>query len=764
MPSKNPAYDQLISFLDKNKAHYRLMDHVPEGRTDIVSPMRGNKLAQAAKCIIMMVKLKKKVTKYVLGVVPGDAKIDLDAVKALFGGTYISFATPDIAEKMTGCVVGTILPFTFNPELELVVDPSLLVHDEIFFNAARLDRSMALKTKDYSKMAKARLEKIAQSSGASSSSPKRREVKRTTDETLDHMRHSLAHILAQAVMQMFPEAKLGIGPTTENGFYYDFELPRTLIPEDLALLEKHMKKIVAQKQPFSGEVVSTKKAKEMLKKAGQPYKVELVEDLEKGAAGGASGKGGGVREVSFYANTLNNKVMFVDLCRGGHLENTGEVGAFKLEKISGAYWRGDEKRPMLQRIYGVAFKTQQELDDYFHQLEEAKRRDHRKLGMELDLFQFSDISPGAAFYHPKGAILFNELTAFLRREYRKRDYREVVTPLVYDKELWERSGHWEHYRENMFLMKVDGRDASLKPMNCPSHMLMYQMRTRSYRDLPLRIADFAMLHRNEVRGALGGLTRVRKFSMDDCHIFVAEEQLEEEVVRCIDFTKYVYELFGFTFDVVLSTRPEKSMGTAQQWKAAEKALGSALKKVKLPYTINEGDGAFYGPKIDFRIRDSLRREWQCATIQIDFQMPIRFGLEFEGADGKTHRPVVIHRALLGSLERFIAILTEHFAGAFPFWLAPVQMMVLPLSEKFNDYAQSVRQKLFDTGYRAEADYSDQTLGKKIRDAETQKIPLMLVVGEREKKEGTVAVRTYGERKQDTMKVEALAKKFEGKRP
>lgn len=753
MAKSNAAYIQLIAFLDKNKAHYRLINHAPEGRTDIVSPMRGNKLEQAAKCIIMMVKLKKKVTKYILGVIPGDAKIDLDAVKALFGGTYISFATQEIAEKMTNCASGTILPFSFNAELELIVDPSMLVHDEIFFNAARLDQSMALKTKDYSRIAKARLGKIAQSSTASSSSPKRREVKRTTDQHLDHMRHSLAHVLAQAVLQMFPEAKLGIGPTTENGFYYDFELPRTLIPEDLALLEKHMKKIVAQRQPFSGETVSTKKAKEMLKKAGQPYKVELVEDLEKG-----------VKEVTFYANTLNNKVMFVDLCRGGHLENTGEVGAFKLEKISGAYWRGDEKQPMLQRIYGVAFNTQQELDDYFHQLEEAKRRDHRKLGMELDLFQFHDISPGAAFYHPKGAILFNELTAFLRREYRKRDYREVVTPLVYDKALWETSGHWEHYRENMFLMKVDGRDSSLKPMNCPSHMLMYQMRTRSYRDLPLRIADFAMLHRNEVRGALGGLTRVRKFSMDDCHIFVAEEQLEEEVMRCIDFTKYVYELFGFTFDVVLSTKPEKSMGTEKQWKAAESALATALKKVKLPYTINEGDGAFYGPKIDFRIRDSLRREWQCATIQIDFQMPIRFELEFEGADGKPHRPVVVHRALLGSLERFIAILTEHFAGAFPFWLAPLQMIVLPLSEKFNDYAAAVRQQLFDAGYRVEVDYSDQTLGKKIREAELQKIPLMLVVGEREENEGMVAVRTYGERQQQTMKVEELAKKYEGTRP
>jgi threonyl-tRNA synthetase len=576
-----------------------------------------------------------------------------------------------------------------------------------------------------------------------------RDVKRSEDAFLDNMRHSLAHVLAQAVLDMFPEAKLGIGPTIEDGFYYDFELPRTIIPEDLAILEKKMKKIISQSQPFSGAKVSTTEAKDRLKKINQPYKVELVEDLEKD----------GETEVSFYANLLNDEVKFVDLCRGGHLDHTGQIGAFKLNKISGAYWRGDEKRPMLQRIYGVAFKTKEELNDYLEQLEEAKKRDHRKLGMELDLFQFHDISPGSVFYHPKGAHLFNALTNFMRSEYRKRGYQEVITPLVYDKELWEQSGHWQHYRENMFTLDMDDREASLKPMNCPSHMLMFKMRTRSYRDLPLRIADFAMLHRNEVRGALGGLTRVRKFSQDDAHIFAMESQIEEEVVKFIEFTKYIYELFDFDFDVVLSTRPEKSMGTDEQWEKAELALAKALNTAGLDYEENPGDGAFYGPKIDFRIRDSLRREWQCGTVQLDFQMPLRFELKFEGSDGELHTPVVIHRAVLGSLERFLAILTEHFGGAFPFWLAPEQIRILSLSEKFNDYAYEVKEKLFMAGYRVEVDDSDQTLGKKIREATTQKVPVACVVGEKEKEAGSVAARYYGERAQDIMSVEDLIAKY-----
>lgn len=559
---------------------------------------------------------------------------------------------------------------------------------------------------------------------------------------LEAMRHSCAHVLAQAVLRMFPEAKLAIGPTIENGFYYDFDLPRTLIPEDLVLLEKDMKNIIKQDQRFVRREEPADKAIEFLQSIGQNYKVELVEGLKEGG-----------ETISFYENVMPNdgKVMFVDLCRGHHLDRTGEIGAVKLMKIAGAYWKGDEKNPMLQRIYGTAWNTKEELDEYLKQLEEAKKRDHRRLGTALGLFQFHDISPGSVFFLPKGTIVFNELLKFLRSEYRKRDYKEVITPLVYDKALWEQSGHWEHYKENMFQVNMDDKEASLKPMNCPSHMLIYKMDTHSYRDLPLRIADFAMLHRNEVRGALGGMTRVRKFCMDDSHIFVAEEQLEQEILNCIDFAKYIYEdIFDFTYEVCLSTRPEKSMGTEDQWKSAEGALEKALNKAKIPFTINAGDGAFYGPKIDFRIKDSLKREWQCATVQVDFQMPLRFQLEFEGSDGKSHTPVVVHRALLGSLERFMAILIEHYAGAFPVWLAPVQVLVLPVSEKFNDYANEVNKKFFDAGLRCEVDASNETLGKKIRNAEMSKVPYMIVVGEKEVADKNLTVRDYATKKQEVM--------------
>ncbi|MFA6305823.1 MAG: threonine--tRNA ligase [Candidatus Gracilibacteria bacterium] len=573
---------------------------------------------------------------------------------------------------------------------------------------------------------------------------------------VDTMRHSCSHVLAQAVLRMFPEAKLAIGPTIENGFYYDFDLPRTLIPEDLVLLEKEMKNIVKQNQKFVKKEEPADKAIEFLQATGQKYKVELVEGLKD------SGEA-----ISFYENVMPNdgKAMFVDLCRGPHVDQTGQIGPFKLMKIAGAYWKGDEKNPMLQRIYGTCFETREELDEHLKQLEEAKKRDHRRLGTALGLFQFHDISPGSVFFMPKGTIVFNELLAFLRSEYRKRGYKEVVTPLIYDKALWEKSGHWEHYKENMFLLEVDERECSLKPMNCPSHMLIYKMEMRSYRDLPLRIADFAMLHRNELRGALGGMTRVRKFCMDDSHIFVAEEQLEEEILACIDFAKYIYEeIFDFTYEVCLSTRPEKSMGTAEQWTSAEKALEKALNKAKIPFTINEGDGAFYGPKIDFRIKDSLKREWQCATVQVDFQMPLRFELEFEGSDGKSHTPVVVHRALLGSLERFMAILIEHYAGAFPAWLAPVQVVLLPVSEKFNEYANEVNKTLFDAGLRCEVDDSNETLGKKIRNAEMSKVPYMIVVGEKEVADKNLTVRDYATKKQEVMSVAEFLKKKELKKP
>lgn len=568
---------------------------------------------------------------------------------------------------------------------------------------------------------------------------------------IDSMRHSCSHVMAQAVMEMFPEAKLGIGPTIEDGFYYDFDLPRTLIPEDLVLIEKKMKQIVKQSQKFIKKVEQGEKALEFLKKTKQKYKIDLTEELLKEG-----------NKIFFYENVMpgDGKPMFVDLCAGPHVDHTGQIGPFKLLKIAGAYWRGDEKQPMLQRIYGTCWHTREELNAYLQKLEEAKKRDHRRLGEQLDLFKFHELSPGSVFFLPKGAFVFNKLIEFMRKEYVKRGYSEVVTPLIYDKSLWETSGHWEHYKENMFQVEMDGKEASLKPMNCPSHMLIYKMKTRSYRDLPLRIADFAMLHRNEVRGALGGMTRVRKFCMDDSHNFVREDQIEDEVLACIDFQKYIYtEVFDFKYDVVLSTMPEKAMGTKKQWDNAEKALKSALKKGKIPYELNPGDGAFYGPKIDFRIKDSLNREWQLATIQVDFQIPVRFELEYEGKDGKTHRPVVIHRAILGSLERFIALLLEHYAGVLPLWLAPLQAVILPVSEKFTKYAEEVGKALGEAQVRFEIDYSNETLGKKIRNAEMQKIPYMLVVGEQEKKDKNLAVRDYSSKKQSVMKIDKFLKLF-----
>lgn len=567
---------------------------------------------------------------------------------------------------------------------------------------------------------------------------------------LDAMRHSCAHVLAQAVLEMFPEAKLGIGPTIEDGFYYDFELPRTLIPEDLPLLEKKMKHIMKQNQKFVMKAEDQDKSVEFLRQTGQVFKVELAEQfISEGS------------ELTFCENIRpqDDKLMFVDLCRGGHVEHTGQIGPFKLMKISGAYWRGDEKNPMLQRIYGTCWATREELDAYLKRLKEAERRDHRKLGVALELFRFHDISPGSVFYLPKGAMVYNKLMTFMRDEYAKRGYDEVRTPLIYDKELWETSGHWQHYKENMFLVDMDGKEASLKPMNCPSHMLIYKMGLKSYRDLPLRIADFAPLHRNELRGALGGMTRVRKFCQDDAHIFVTEEQIEQEILDFMDFVKYVYnEVFDFEYEIKLATKPEKAMGDDSLWEVAESSLKSALKKSGVDYEINEGDGAFYGPKIDFYIKDALGRKWQCGTMQIDFQMPLSFELEYEGADGKPHRPIVLHRALFGSVERFFAILIEHYAGAFPTWLAPVQAAVLPVSDKFGEYAEKVSAKLAELGVRVEVDDSNETLGKKIRNAEMKKTPYMIVVGEKEVESEGVTVRDYATKNQEEMKLEEFLEK------
>ncbi|MBI5002929.1 threonine--tRNA ligase [Candidatus Woesearchaeota archaeon] len=553
-------------------------------------------------------------------------------------------------------------------------------------------------------------------------------------------RHSSAHLLAQAVTELFPEAKLTIGPVVEEGFYYDIDHP-PFTQEDLDKIEARMTEIVNRKLEVKRLELSKEEALKMFK--DNKYKVELITEIP--------GK-----TVSVY-----QQGEFKDLCTGPHVPNTSHIKAFKLTKMAGAYWRGDAKNKQLQRIYGISFPDKKLLKEYLAQIEEALKRDHRKVGRELDLISFQEESPGAAFFHPKGTVIFNELQKFIREQYWKRGFKEVVTPLVYDKSLWETSGHWAHYKDNMFTFTVDNKEVSLKPMNCPSHCLLYKTDMKSYRDLPLRIADFAPLHRNELRGVLGGLTRVRKFQQDDAHIFCTLDQLDHELDDAIDFANVVYtKVFNFEYRIELSTRPENSMGTAEQWERAEAALKAALEKNNIPYKLNPGDGAFYGPKIDLHIKDCIGRSWQLSTIQVDFQLPQRFGLTYEGTDGKKHTPVMVHRAVLGSLDRFIGILIEQYAGKFPLWLNPVQVKVLPLADRFNEYAEKVCSQLREQLIRAEVDDRSESLNKKVREAQLAQINYILVVGEKEQKDHTVNIRTrdnvvHGEKKVDVFLNELL---------
>jgi threonyl-tRNA synthetase len=548
-------------------------------------------------------------------------------------------------------------------------------------------------------------------------------IKLAEAEGLEVLRHSAAHVMAQAVRRLFPQVKLAIGPAIENGFYYDFDLPETLKPEDLEAIEAEMAKIIGADLPFERFTMSKAAALEYWEKVGERYKMELVADLADGT-------------LSFY-----KQGDFTDLCRGPHLPGTGRIKAFKLMSIAGAYWRGDSKRQMLQRIYGVAFATKKELDEYLFKLEEAKKRDHRKLGRDLDLFQILEEGPGFPFFLPKGMVLRNILEDFWRQEHQKRGYQEIKTPIILNEELWHRSGHWDHYQENMYFTTIDEGNYAIKPMNCPGGMLVYKRRLHSYKDLPQRIAELGLVHRHELSGALHGLMRVRCFTQDDAHIFMTPEQIIPEVLGVIDLIDDFYRVFGFKYHVELSTRPENSMGSDQQWEMATAALREALDTKRMIYKINEGDGAFYGPKIDFHLEDSIGRTWQCGTIQLDFQMPERFDLNYIGPDGEKHRPVMIHRVVFGSIERFIAILTEHFAGAFPVWLAPVQVKLLAIAEKHHDYVLDVQKQLKERGIRTEVDLRNEKIGYLIREARLQKVPYMLVSGEREAQNGMVAVRS-----------------------
>jgi len=536
-------------------------------------------------------------------------------------------------------------------------------------------------------------------------------------------RHTAAHIMAQAVKRIWPEAKLAIGPAIDNGFYYDFDIDYQLSSNDFERIEKEMQKIIKENLPLERTYMPRDEALRLFGGEGEPYKTALIEDLPEG------------EDITVY-----RQGGFTDLCAGPHIGSTGRMKAVKLLSVAGAYWRGDEKNKMLQRIYGTAFQAKADLDEYLARLEEAKKRDHRKLGRELDLFDIYDEGPGFPFLFPKGMIIRNELEAFWRREHRREGYDEIRTPIILNEALWHRSGHWDHYHDNMYFTNIDDMEYAVKPMNCPGGMLAYKRKMVSYRDLPLRIGEIGLVHRHEKSGTLHGLMRVRCFNQDDAHIFMTPEQIEPELIGVARMADRFYSLFGCKYSMELSTRPENSMGADEDWERSTEALRAALKAIGKPYTVNEGDGAFYGPKIDFHLEDSIGRTWQCGTIQLDMQMPERFDLTYTGADGQKHRPVMIHRVIYGAIERFIAILTEHFAGAFPAWLAPVQVKVLPVTEKYLGYAQGVRDRLFDCDIRVELDGRNEKIGYKIREAQLEKVPYMLIVGEKEEAAGTVAVR------------------------
>ena len=537
-------------------------------------------------------------------------------------------------------------------------------------------------------------------------------------------RHTTSHIMAQTIKRLYPDTKLAIGPSIEDGFYYDIDRETPLVTEDLEKIEAEMKKIVKEDLPIKQYTMPRAEAIAYFKEKDEPYKVELIEDLPEDSV------------ISFYSQGE-----FTDLCAGPHLMSTKPVKAFKLTSLAGAYWRGSEKNKMLQRVYGTSYPKKAELEEYLHMMEEAKKRDHRKLGKELGLFMMREEGPGFPFFLPKGMELKNQLLDYWREIHKKAGYVEISTPIMLSRHLWETSGHWDHYKDNMYTTVIDDEDFAIKPMNCPGGILVYESEPRSYRDLPLRMGELGLVHRHEKSGQLHGLMRVRCFTQDDAHIFMTPEQVRDEIKGVVKLINEVYSLFGFKYHVELSTRPEDSMGSDEDWDMATEALRGALDDLGLPYVVNEGDGAFYGPKIDFHLEDSIGRTWQCGTIQLDFQLPLRFNLEYTGADGEKHRPIMIHRVIFGSIERFIGILIEHFAGAFPTWLAPVQVKVLPISDKYMDYAQKVLDELNNSGVRAEIDTRAEKIGYKIREAQMKKIPYMLVVGAKEEEDGLVSVRS-----------------------
>ena len=561
------------------------------------------------------------------------------------------------------------------------------------------------------------------------------------------LRHTAAHVMAQALQHLYAKdgIQFAIGPAIENGFYYDIDMEKKLTDSDLKDIEKEMDRIVKQNIPMIRKEISRADALKFFEEKGQSYKVELINDLPEDAL------------ISIY-----EQGDFTDLCAGPHVVSTGKVKAFKLQSVAGAYWRGNEKNKMLQRIYGTAFEKKEDLVEYLHMLEEAAKRDHRKLGKELDLFSLHEEGPGFPFFHPNGMVIRNELINYWREVHRRYGYQEIKTPMIMNRKLWETSGHWDHYKENMYFTQIDGEDYAVKPMNCPGGMLVYKTHVHSYRDLPLRLGELGLVHRHEKSGELHGLFRVRNFTQDDAHLFVTPEQIEKEIQHTIDLFDEVYKTFGLSYTAELSTRPEDSMGSDEIWEKATAALQHALEARGLNYIINEGDGAFYGPKIDFHLRDSIGRTWQCGTIQLDMLMPEKFDLTYVGEDGEKHRPIMLHRVVYGSIERFIGILIENYAGAFPVWLAPVQVKILPITDKHFDYAFDLRKKLFDLGIRVEVDERNEKMGYKIREAQVKKIPYALVIGDQEMQDGNVTLRKYGEKDSQTMSVDDFIKLVQDK--
>ena len=560
----------------------------------------------------------------------------------------------------------------------------------------------------------------------------------SSQEGLDILRHSTSHLMAQAVQRLFPGTRLGIGPSIQDGFYYDMEVAGTLTEEDLPRIEEEMRRITSEGTPVERLLLPREQALALFRERGAVYKLELVSEIPD-------------EFISIY-----RQGEFADLCRGPHVVSTSRLGHFKLLSVAGAYWRGDEKNIMLTRVYGTAFDTAEALQDHINRIEEAKRRDHRKLGKELDLFSIQEEGPGFPFFHPKGTVVINRLVEFWRAEHARRGYSEIRTPLILDQELWVRSGHWDHYRDNMYFTEIDGRPFAVKPMNCPGGILVYKSRIRSYRDFPMRVAELGTVHRHERSGVLHGLMRVRSFTQDDAHLYVTPGQIKQEIIGIMDLVRFIYgDVFGFSYRVELSTRPEEAMGDPLMWEKAERALQEALEEFGVPFRLNPGDGAFYGPKIDFHLEDCIGRTWQCGTIQLDFQMPEKFDMTYIGPDGNEHRPVMLPRTILGSLERFMGILIEHYAGAFPFWLSPIQVRIVPVKEEHSPYASVVESRLKGLGYRVETDARDEKLGKKIRDAQVEKIPYMVVIGSREVENVTLSVRDRGEGDLGTMDLSAF---------